>query len=248
MSHVAFGGIAIGLYANVYPLWTAFIVSVLAGLGMTKLREVAKIPSDSAVAVLLSSGLAIGIVLISLSGGFNLDLFSFLFGSILLVSLQDLIMISAVSGLVLLTMSLIYKKLTYITFDEEQAAVGGLNVRNINYLFIVIASVTVIASIRLVGVLLISSLIVLPNITALAMGKGFKKTATISGGISISSVVVGIIVSYFANIAPSGAVVLTEVAIFLIALSVRFMINKNRRTKLKIENTSESLEHDTLTK
>jgi zinc transport system permease protein len=247
MSHVAFGGIAIGLYANVYPLWTAFIVSVLAGLGMTKLREVAKIPSDSAVAVLLSSGLAIGIVLISLSGGFNLDLFSFLFGSILLVSLQDLIMISAVSGLVLLTMSLIYKKLTYITFDEEQAAVGGLNVRNINYLFIVIASVTVIASIRLVGVLLISSLIVLPNITALAMGKGFKKTAIISVGISISSVVVGIIVSYFANIAPSGAVVLTEVAIFLIALSGRFMINKNRRTKLKIENTSESLEHDTLT-
>ena len=85
-------------------------------------------------------------------------MFSFLFGSILLVSLQDLIMILIVSGLVLITMSLIYKKLTYITFDEEQAAVGGLNVRNINYLFIVIASVTVIASIRLVGVLLVSFL------------------------------------------------------------------------------------------
>ena len=237
MSHVAFGGIAIGLYANVYPLWTAFIVSVLAGLGMTKLREVTKIPSDSAVAVLLSSGLAIGIVLISLSGGFNLDLFSFLFGSILLVNLQDLIMISIVSGLVLVTMSLIYKKLTYVTFDEEQAAVGGLSVRNINYLFIVIASVTVIASIRLVGVLLISSLIVIPNITALAMGKGFKKTALISCGISIGSVIMGIIISYFANIAPSGAVVLTETMIFLIALSGRFLINKNRQTKSKTEST-----------
>lgn len=142
--------------------------------------------------------------------------------------------------LVLVTMSLIYKKLTYVKFDEEQAAVGGLRVRNINYMFIVIASVTVIASIRLVGVLLISSLIVLPNITALAMGKGFKKTAIISCGISICSVIIGIIVSYFANIAPSGAVVLTEAAIFLIALSGRFMINKNRRTKLKIESTTES--------
>jgi zinc transport system permease protein len=132
-------------------------------------------------------------------------------------------------------MSLIYKKLTYITFDEEQAAVGGLNVRNINYLFIVIASVTVIASIRLVGVLLISSLIVLPNITALVMGKGFKKTAIVSCSVSIGSVIVGIIVSYFANIAPSGAVVLTEVVIFLVALAGQFIINKNRQTKLKME-------------
>ena len=236
MSHVAFGGIAIGLYANVYPLWTAFIVSVLAGLGMTKLREVAKIPPDSAVAVLLSSGLAIGIVLISLSGGFSLDLFSFLFGSILLVTSQDLIMILTVSGVVLVTMSLIYEKLTYVTFDEEQAAVAGLSVRNINYLFIVIASITVIASIKLVGVLLISSLIVLPNITALAMGKGFKKTAIISCGISVGSVIVGIIISYFANIAPSGAVVLTETTVFLMVLFGKYILNKIREPELELHH------------
>jgi zinc transport system permease protein len=240
MSHVAFGGIAIGLYTNVYPLWTAFIVSVLAALGMTKLREVTKIPADSAVAVLLSSGLAIGIVLIGLSGGFTLDLFSFLFGSILLVSVQDLSMILIVSGSVLVTMSLIYKRLTYVTFDEEQAAVGGLSVRNINYLFIVIASITVIASIRLVGVLLISSLIVLPNITAIAMGKGFKKTALISCCISVSSVIVGIIFSYIANIAPSGAVVLTETLIFLVILSERYIIKKTRQSELEIGNKTES--------
>src|SRR6185312_10188481 len=89
MSHVAFGGIAIGLFTNVYPIWTAFIVSVLAAMGITKLRESTKIPADSAVAVLLSSGLAIGVVLISLSNGFTLDLYSFLFGSILLISIQD---------------------------------------------------------------------------------------------------------------------------------------------------------------
>ncbi len=236
MSHVAFGGIAIGLFTNVYPLWTAFIVSVLAALGMTKLREFSNIPADSAVAVLLSSGLAIGIVLVSLSGGFTLDLFSFLFGSILLVSIQDLIMILIVSGIVLTIISLIYNKLTYVTFDEEQAAVGGLNVKNINYLFIVIASITVIASIRLVGVLLISSLIVLPNITAITMGKGFKKTAIISCGISVSSVIVGIIISYLINIAPSGAIVLTETSIFLTAIFGRHIIRIVRRSDMEIQN------------
>ena len=236
MSHVAFGGIAIGLFTNVYPLWTAFIVSVLAALGMTKLREFTKIPADSAVAVLLSSGLAIGVVLISLSGGFKLDLFSFLFGSILLVSVQDLIMILVVSSIVLIIISLIYKRLTYVTFDEEQAAVGGLSVKNINYLFIVIASITVIASIRLVGVLLISSLIVLPNITAITMGKGFKKTAIISCGISVSSVIVGIIVSYIMNIAPSGAIVLTATAIFLTAVLGRHIVRKIRRSDINLQD------------
>jgi zinc transport system permease protein len=240
MSHVAFGGIAIGLFTNVYPLWTAFIVSVLAALGMTKLREFAKIPADSAVAVLLSSGLAIGIVLISLSGGFTLDLFSFLFGSILLVSVQDLIMILIVSSIVLAIISLIYKGLTYVTFDEEQAAVGGLSVKNINYLFIVIASVTVIASIRLVGVLLISSLIVLPNITAITMGKGFKKTAIISCGISACSVIVGIIVSYVMNIAPSGAIVLTATAIFLTVVLGKHIVRKIRRSDINIQDVTMS--------
>lgn len=238
MSHVAFGGIAIGLFTNVYPLWTAFIVSVLAALGMTKLREFTKIPADSAVAVLLSSGLAIGVVLISLSGGFKLDLFSFLFGSILLVSVQDLIMILAVSSIVLTIISLIYKRLTYVTFDEEQAAVGGLSVKNINYLFIVIASITVIASIRLVGVLLISSLIVLPNITAITMGKGFKKTAIISCSISVGSVIVGIIVSYIINIAPSGAIVLTATAIFLTAVLGRHIVRKIRRSDINIQDVT----------
>jgi zinc transport system permease protein len=235
MSHVAFGGIAIGLFTNVYPLWTAFIVSVLAALGMTKLQEFAKIPADSAVAVLLSAGLAIGIVLISLSGGFTLDLYSFLFGSILLVSVQDLVIILVVGGLVITIMSMIYKRLTYVTFDEEQASVSGIGVKEINYIFIIVASITVIASIRLVGVLLISSLIVLPNITAITVGKGFKKTTLISCGVSVSSVIVGIIISYIMNIPPSGAVVLTETSIFLAAIFGTHIFKKVRQSDVELK-------------
>jgi zinc transport system permease protein len=221
MSHVAFGGIALGIFLNLYPLWTAFIVAVLSALGITKLRESTKIPSDSAIAVLLSSGLALGVVLISLSKGFNLDLFSFLFGSILLVGIQDEITVLALCIAIISIVCLLYKKLVYITFNEEQAKVSGLDVSKINYLFIVLASITVITSIRLVGVLLISSLIVIPNITAMMLGKGFKKTAIGSIIIAICSVEIGIIFSYIWDIAPGGTIVLVSIVIFLVTLSIK---------------------------
>ena len=224
MSHVAFGGIAFGLFVNLYPIWTAFIVSVLAALGITKLRESTKIPPDSAIAVLLSSGLALGVVLISLSKGFNLDLFSFLFGSILLVGFQDEITVLVLSFAIVLIIFFSYKKLMYITFNEEQAKVSGLDVSKMNYLFIILSSITVITSIRLVGVLLISSLLVIPNITAIMFGKGFRKTALISIIIAVCSVEIGIVLSYVLDIAPGGAIVLVSIIIFIIIISVKSIV------------------------
>ena len=227
LSHMAFGGIAIGLFANLYPIWTAFIVSIFAALGITKLRESTKIPPDSAVAVLLSAGLAVGVILIGLSGGFTLDLYSFLFGSILLVSMQDQEIILVASALILTILYFIYRELVYIAFDEEQAQVSGINVSRLNYIFIVLASIVVITSIRLVGVLLISSLIVIPNITAMMFGKGFKKTAMISVSIGILSVLTGIVISYIMNLAPGGTIVLVSVTVFLAAIITRDL---NKRT------------------
>ena len=233
LAHLAFGGIAVGLFTNIYPIWTAVIVSVLAALGMTKLRQSTNIPPDATVAVLLSSGLALGIVLVSLSGGFSVDLFSFLFGSILLVSQEELFMILALSAAIMAVLLALYKKFMYITFDEEQAKVSGLQVSKLNYLFIVLASIAVIASIRLVGILLISSLIVIPNITAILLGKGFRKTAAISGAIAVVGVVAGILLSYVANIASGGTIVLVLVMIFLATLAVKYSSKKQRIEKLK---------------
>ena len=235
---MAFGGIAIGLFANLYPIWTAFIVSIFAALGITKLRESTKIPPDSAVAVLLSAGLAVGVILIGLAGGFTLDLYSFLFGSILLVSMQDQEIILVASALILSILYFIYRELVYIAFDEEQAQVSGINVSRLNYIFIVLASIVVITSIRLVGVLLISSLIVIPNITAMMFGKGFKKTAMISVSIGILSVLTGIVISYVMNLAPGGTIVLVSVTIFLAAiitkdLNKRTMRGSSRRKKIR---------------
>lgn len=233
LSHMAFGGIAVGLFTNIYPIWTAIIVSVLAALGMTKLRQSTKVPPDAAVAVLLSSGLALGIVLVSISGGFSVDLFSFLFGSILLVSQDEVYMILSLSAGIMTILLLLYRKFMYIAFDEEQAKVSGLQVSKLNYLFIVLASITVIASIRLVGILLISSLIVIPNITAMLFGKGFRKTALISGMIGVFSVVAGIFISYVANIATGGTIVLVLVMTFLAVLAAKKVKRSAKLTGVK---------------
>ncbi|MGB7935521.1 MAG: metal ABC transporter permease [Nitrososphaeraceae archaeon] len=223
LAHVSFGGISLGLFLGVYPLWTAYIVAILSAVGVNKLRESTKIPPDSSIAVLLTSGLAIGVILISISGGFTLNLFSLLFGNILLVSNDDVIMILITAAIVIPVIYILYKKLVLIIFDENQAKVSGLNVTWINTLFIILASITIIASIRLVGVLLISSLIVIPNITALMLGKGFKKTIFISCAMSVFSVVFGIVISYYSNVAPSGMIVLTMVSMFLITVIAKNM-------------------------
>ena len=215
IAHVAFGGISIGLFLGVFPLWTAFIVSIFGGLGLQKLRQSTKISGDAAVAVILVSGLAVGVILVSSSGGFSVDLFSFLFGSILLISNEDTIMILAISAGIIATLTILQKQFLHLTFNEEQAKLVGLSTTLLNYAFVVLASITVVTSMRLVGILLISALIVIPNITAMMFGKGFKKTVFISMGIAVISVISGILVSYFLNVAPSGTIVVIAVGILV---------------------------------
>lgn len=240
LSHVAFGGLAVGLFTSIYPIWTALMFSVLASLGITKLRQSTRIPSDAAVAIMLSSGLAVGIILIGLSGGFSLDLESFLFGSILLISMQDQIMILLLSTAVLLIVIKFYSQFVYITFSEDQARVSGINVSRFNYLFIGLASLAVISSLRLVGVLLISSLIVIPNITAMMFGKGFKKTAMISVIIAVSSVLVGIVISYIANLAPGGTIVLLTVFFLLGTIGIKSIAKRTKSDKNNITSLTEA--------
>lgn len=221
IAHSSFGGIAAGLLVGIYPLWTAYLVSLASALIITRIRQKFDISGEAAVAVLLSSGIAIGLILISLSGGFTMDIFSFLFGSILLVSTKDTILILALTGSVLIVILLLYRQLIYSTFNEEQAKVSGIPVEKINYLIVFIAGITVVTSIQLVGVLLISALFVIPNVSAIMYRRGFKQTSLISISFSVFSVVTGILVSYVFNLTPSGAIVLISIAIFAITLGIK---------------------------
>lgn len=228
ISHMAFGGIAIGTYLNIYPFWTAIIFSASSALVINKIRYYTKLNSDSMVAVLLSFGLGIGVTLISISDGFSVDLFSFLFGSILLVSYEDVLMTVGMAIIVTSIIGLFFKKLIYVTFDEDQAKISGLHVEQLDYLFIVLVAVTVIVSMKLVGILLISSLMVIPNIASLMLNQGFKRTLFISIIISACSVFFGIILSYYFNTAPSGMIVLLSVGIFIaVIISKYFYQNIN---------------------
>ena len=221
LAHSAFGGVALGLFLGLYPLWAAYAVSILSALGLTKIRQKFDISGDAIVAILLSSGIAVGIVLISLSGGFSIDIFSFLFGSILLVSTENVIMILGLCAVILIILITGYKKFMYITFSEEQAQISGIPVQKLNYLLIAIAGITVVTSMQLVGVLLVSALFVIPNVTAMMFKRSFKQTIILSMSFSVFSTVAGIMISYPLDIAPSGMVVLLAIMLFIGSLIIK---------------------------
>jgi len=221
IAHSSFGGIALGLMAGVYPLWTAYGVSLVSALIITRIKDRFNVSGDASVAVLLSSGIAVGLVIIGISGGFTVDIFSFLFGSILLVGVNDTIMILGLTGIILIVILVLYRQFLYSTFNEEQAKVSGISVEKINYLLIFMAGLTVVTSIQLVGVLLISALFVIPNVTAIMYGKGFKQTTMLSMAFSIFSVVVGIFVSYIFDITPAGTIVLLSTGIFVCTIGIK---------------------------
>ena len=233
VAHSSFGGIALGLLLGIYPMWTAYIISIISALIITRIKQKFDISGEASVAILLSSGIAIGLILISISGGFSVDIFSFLFGSILLVSIEDTILILGLTGGILIVILLLYRELIYSTFNEEQAKVSGIPVEKINYLIVFIAGITVVTSIQLVGILLISALFVIPNVTAIMFGRSFKQTAILSISFAISAVVIGILISYLLDITPSGSIVMLSITIFAVTIGLKSLGLINRSLKIK---------------
>ena len=266
LAHTAFGGVAFGLFIGVYPLWAAYVISILGALGLTKLRQRFDISGDAAVAILLTTGIAVGIILFSITdtdlhldddhveemGGIENveesheeheeheevheengeshdehtiddfkdmthahDMEEFLFGSILNITPENVITIFVLCIAILVILKLIYKKLLYTTFSEEQARVSGIPVEKINYLLIGMSGVAAVTSMQLVGVLLVSALFVIPNVSAMLYGRSFKQTITLSISFSLFSVVMGIIIAYPFGIEPSGCIVLLAIAILM---------------------------------
>ncbi len=221
MAHASFGGVAAGLAAGIYPIWAAYAVSVASALAITRIRQRFDLSGEAAVAVLLSSGIAVGLVVISATGGFSVDIFSFLFGSILLVGPTELVTMVALASAVLAILAALYRQVLHATFSEEQARAAGVRVEAVDYLIVALAGVVVVTAIQLVGILLISALFVIPNVTAIMYGRGFKQTAALSVAFSATAVVAGILVSYVFDIAPSGTIVLVAIAIMGCTLGAR---------------------------
>ena len=221
LAHSAFGGVAFGLFIGIYPLWIACGVAILSALGLTTIRQKFDISSDAIVAILLATGLGAGVILVSMSDDLDLhDIEEFLFGSAI-INTQSVIEILGLSGGILAILFFTYKKLLYSTFSEEQAKAAGIPVDKMSYLLIAMAGVAVIISMQLVGVLLISALFVLPNVSAMLYARSFKQTMFLSMSFAISATVSGIIISYQFDIAQSGCIVLVAAAIFVGSLIVK---------------------------
>ncbi len=220
LSHIAFGGLAIGLFTGLPPLLTALGTCVIGALGIEWLKQ-RKVGADAAIAVLFSLGLAIGVVLVSLAKGFNLDLFSFLFGSILAVSASDVVLVAVLGALVTAIVLLLYKELLFITFDEQAAKASGIKVRALNMMVMLLTAVTVIVAMRVVGVLLVSSLIVLPTVTAQQFARSFKQTMIFAVISALLSVFLGLTAAFYLDLAAGGAIVLVACVLFILALVFR---------------------------
>ena len=215
LAHSAFGGVAFGLFIGIYPLWIACAVAILSALGLSKIRQKFDISSDAIVAILLATGLGAGVIFASLADDLDIhDIEEFLFGSAT-IDTQSVITILGMAGAILAILFLTYKKLLYSTFSEEQARASGISVDRMGYLLIAIAGVTVIISMQMVGVLLISALFVLPNVSAMLYARSFKQTMALSMCFAMVAVISGIFISYQFDIAQSGCIVLVAAAIFV---------------------------------
>lgn len=215
LAHVALAGVAIGVITGLYPVLTAVITCILAAIVIEKLRSSNKIYSEGVLALFLSGSLAIALVLISLAHGFNVNLFSYLFGSITAVEDFDIYVILGLTLIVLILLLGFYKELSYIAFDEEAAKVSGLPVQQLNLLLMITSSVTVALSMRIVGVMMVGALMVIPVLSALQLAKSFKNTLLYSVCFSLLAVFSGLFAAYYLNIVAGGAIVLTALTIFL---------------------------------
>ena len=221
LAHVALAGVAVGLLLGASPILGALVVTVGGALGMERLRARGALQGDAALAVFLSGGFAVAVVLISLAQGFNADLFAILFGSILTVSPMDVWLILALGAVVVTTVVLSYRRLFAITLNEDLARTSGVQVTALNFTLTVLTALTTVVAMRMVGVLLVSAMIVIPTLTGFAIGTSFRRATVVAIVMALASVVIGLIAAYYLRLAAGGAIVLTALLIFAMAAALR---------------------------
>lgn len=220
LSHVSFGAIALGLFFGLYPFYVAIPLVLLASYFILKLTEKTKMYGDAAIGIVSSLSIAGGVILASLSKGFNVDLFSYLFGNILAVSKQEVYLSLGLSMAALLVISLLYNDLFSATFDEEYARVTGIRTERVHIILISLTSITVVLAVKVVGIMLVSALLILPAVTALQIAKGFKSAMLIAIVVAVISVLVGVTTSFFLDLPAGATIVMTNVIIFIFSLAL----------------------------
>ncbi|BCB04842.1 metal ABC transporter permease [Bacillus sp. KH172YL63] len=242
LSHVTLSGIAASLYlsktvtgfAGLNPLYFGMAFSVMGSLFIERLRMLYKHYQELAIPIILSGGIGIGVIFISLADGFNTDLFSYLFGSVSAVSRGDLYLIGGISILVIGVITLLYKELFLLSFDEDHAKASGIPAKAIHFIFMIMVALVIAASMRIVGILLVSSLMTLPVAASIRIARGFKQTIGFSLLFGEISVIVGLVSAFYLNLAPGGTIVMTAILILLLTILFKKIRTSSHSSKVEV--------------
>jgi len=220
ISHSAFGGIALSFLFGVEPTIFTLIYTALVSFFIQFMMERKNLPSDTILSLFFSFGTALAVIILSLSGSLGQEIYSYLFGSILTVSEMELYLSFAIFILSLLVFKLKYDDLFLVLFNEEIARLRGINTSFLNYMFVLLAGINIVLSIKVAGLLLSASFVALPSMTALLIANSFFQTFLLSAMFAFLSVILGIFVSLIYNIPPSGSIVLLMVLLFLLSFAI----------------------------
>jgi zinc transport system permease protein len=218
LSHASFAGVAIGLVSGFNPILTAFLFTSASGLLIEYLRSFYKKYAELILVIVMTLSVGIAITLIS-TGKANANVNAYLFGSILTVTRTDLATVLALSIISVITVSLLYNQLIYITLDEDGATIAGVKVKLTNYFFALLVGATISVSLRIMGLLVVSSMIAMPVAAAMQLNKGFRKTLVFSILFGFIDIMAGLVMSYNINAAPGGTIALTSVAVLVLVMA-----------------------------
>lgn len=214
ITHASFGGIGLAFLLGFNPLLGAVLFAVMSALGIQFFTKVANVREDSSIAIWWSLGMALGIIFVFMTPGYTPNLMSYLFGNILTVTIAELVWMFLLNVVIILFFTFFFRKILYIAFDEEFARAAGLPVNLFNYLVITLIALTVVLNIRVVGIILILSLLTIPQATANLFTKDFKKLLVLSSVFAFAGTISGLFFSYFLNIPSGAAIIFTLVLIF----------------------------------
>ena len=218
LAHATFGGVALGLFVGLtQPLWLALVFTLAAALGIAWVRDQTRLSSDTAIGIFFAVSVALGVLFIGLQREYQVDAWHLLFGSILGVGRQELAIIAGVGGLTLLTLIPLWSRLAYTTFDEELAHTDGLSVRLLEYTLFALAAVIIVASVKVVGVILIAAYLVIPAASARLLTRSLFPMTLVSVAIGLASTAFGLVASYYLDVPSGSTIILTQAAIFVVA-------------------------------
>ncbi|MGL4744128.1 MAG: metal ABC transporter permease [Dermatophilaceae bacterium] len=237
IGHVALAGVAVGLLTGQQPVLTALVAAVLAGVAIELIRASGRTSGDVALAVMFYGGIALGVVLIARSStGTPANLTAYLFGAILTTSGSDLVVLAALTAAVLLIITLLRPRFFAVANDEEYSRSVGLPVRAYNIILAVLTAATVVVSMRVVGLLLISALMIIPNATAQLLSRSFRGALRWAVSIGVASSIGGVLVSYHAETPSGGTIVLLAIAVFVVvSVGSAVLARARRRTHTRAE-------------